>query len=147
MRTMHRPAAVSAALAILIGLILAAGCGKSVSDIAGSIRDAAQQGAQQVSKSVSETAGQVTQEAQRVTDKVGGELGMAGSAELTIDAPLQTKACFAKLIASQVGRPSVLQLQSYRDARDETFPSVFVRAQVPTGGLAGPVWSASSAAF
>lgn len=141
MRDTSHELAVLASLLAVAQLVAIIGCGgKSVSEIAGSIRDAARQGADQVTKSVGEAAGQVqqeiTQKAENVTDAAGGELGLAGKIELTVDAPLQTKACFARFIPSQVGRPSILQLQSYRDSQRESFPSVFARAQIPTGGLA-----------
>ena len=56
--------------------------------------------------------------------------------ELTLDAPVKTGACYVQLLTIPGGRPGILQLQSYREAAQESFPSAFVRAQVTVGTVA-----------
>ena len=121
----------------LVSVSVATGCGgKSVSDLASSVKDAASQGVQ----SVKDTAQQVSQDvagaAQGVTDKASQAVEMAGTMKLTIDQPLEIPACYASFSHLQAAGAGVLQLQSYRDAQQESFPSVFVRAQCSAGTLA-----------
>jgi hypothetical protein len=108
----------------------AAGCGgKSISDLASSVKDAASQGAQ----SVQETAQQVSQDvagtARGLADKASQVAQLAGTMKLAIDQPLEISACYASFSRLQAAGMGVLQLQSYRDAQQEAFPSVFVRVQ------------------
>jgi len=82
--------------------------------------------------------------------------------KLTIDQPLQISACYASFSHLKAAGSGVLQLQSYRDAQHESFPSVLVRAQCSAGTLAeltgqtlgaqmfvqsqqnGPLWTATA---
>jgi predicted small secreted protein len=140
----------------------AAGCGKSVSDIASSVKDAASQGVQSVKGTAQQVSQDVANKVQGVTDQAAQTLEMAGSMQLTIDQPLQVSACYASFSRLKAAGAGVLQLQSYRDAGQETFPSVFVRAPCSSATLAeltgqtlaaqmfvqpqqnGPVWSATA---
>jgi hypothetical protein len=119
-------------MALVIGAGLTGCGGKSVSDIAGDIKKAATQTADKAK----ETAQSITPSAQSVTTKAAEAVALAGSMELTLDAPLKTGACYAQWLSLPGGRPSVLQLQSYREAAQESFPSAFVRAQVSAGTVA-----------
>jgi hypothetical protein len=65
---------------------------------------------------------------------------LAGESQGTIDfvagGTWRCTSCFAELIVLDGGRPSVLQIRSYRGAASETFPSVFVRAETTAHSLA-----------
>ena len=61
---------------------------------------------------------------------------MAGSIELVAGEPLKTEACYVSFIPQGEGRPTAFQLQSYRDAERESFPSVYLQAQVQANSLA-----------
>ncbi len=85
-------------------------------------------------QTVSDTAAKTTE---TVNDKISDatavakeKLQLAGKCELQCGGPIATPACYARLITFDDGRPSVLQLQSYRDIAEESFPSVYVHAQV-----------------
>lgn len=142
----------------LILALAAVGCGgKSISDLASSVKDAASQGVQ----SVQEKTQQAAEAVGAVADKASEVAQLAGTIKIQVDQPLETSACyvtFSPLSAASVG---VLQLQSYRDAEQESFPSIFVRAQTSTTTLAelagqtiaaqvfvqpqenGPLWTAT----
>jgi hypothetical protein len=121
----------------LVLVSVAAGCGgKSVSDLASSVKDAASQGVQSVKDTAQQVSQDVTGAAQGVTDKASQAVEMAGTMKLTIDQPLEISACYASFSHLQAAGAGVLQLQSYRDAQQESFPSVFVRAQCSAATLA-----------
>ncbi|NLF70643.1 MAG: hypothetical protein GX575_16550 [Candidatus Anammoximicrobium sp.] len=144
----------------LVWAATAAGCGKSVSDIASSVKDAASQGVQSVKDTAQQMSQDVAGTARGMTDKAAQGLALAGSMQLTLDQPLQVSACYASFSPFPSAGAGVLQLQSYRDAQQESFPSVFVRASCSSAALAeltgqtlaaqmfvqpqqnGPVWSA-----
>ena len=145
----------------LVLAMTAAGCGKSVSDLASSVKDAASEGMQSVKDTAQQVGQDVADKARGVTDKAAETLEMAGTMQLKIDQPLQVSACYASFSRVQAAGAGVLQLQSYRDAQQEAFPSVFVRASCSSATLAelagqtlaaqmfvqaqenGPVWSAT----
>lgn len=118
-----------AALSLLATAVWFTGCGKKVSDIASSIKDKAADMAGKAKDAAQDAA-------QNVTGKATEALNLAGSMDLTVDAPLKTDACYVKFIPAKTGRPSVLQLQSYRDAKQESFPAALLRAQVSAADLA-----------
>ena len=120
-----------AALTLFAAALWFTGCGKKVSDIASSIKDTAAD----MAGKAKDAAQDATQAAQNMTGKARAALDLAGSMDLTLDAPLKANACYVKFIPSKTGRPSVLQLQSYRDAKQESFPAAFVRAQVSAANL------------
>lgn len=140
----------------------AAGCGKSVSELASSVKDAASQGVQTVKDTAQQVSQDVANKAQGVTDKASQTLELAGTIQLTIDKPLQISGCYASFSPLQAAGAGVLQLQSYRNAQQESFPSVFVRASCSSAKLAelagqtlaaqmfvqpqekGPIWSATA---
>ena len=110
-----------AALAgLLLAVLLLCGCG----DVADTVQKTADQVQQSVSKSVESTKTQVQE-----------KLEMAGSSELTVESPVKTAACYAIFTPATAGRPSVLALQSYRNAASESFPSMFVQANVSVASL------------
>jgi hypothetical protein len=119
--------------AAFLAVVSLAGCGTKVSDLASSLKDTATGVADKAGKAARDAA----QTAQNVTGKASEALELAGSMELTVDAPLKFSACYVKFITSKTGRPSVLQLQSYREPSQESFPSALVRAQVSASDLPG----------
>ena len=118
------------------GLVtLFAGCGQDLGDIASSVRDTASQGvdrARQMADGAVETA-------RDTGSQLAETAGMAGHFDLEVGEPLKTSACYVQLITLGLERPSVLQLQSYRDAERESFPSVFFRAEVTEADFSGLV--------
>ncbi len=66
------------------------------------------------------------------------QAGAAGSVELQIGGPVTAKGCYASLLRVS-GRPTVLQVASYRDPSGETFPSFFLRALAERSG-SRPHW-------
>jgi hypothetical protein len=114
---------------------LSGGCGKSVTEIASSVKDATTKGLEQAKETASQVGQTVTEQAQNVTGQVQEGLALAGTMTVNMGGPLQTQACYVTLVPAAGGRPAVLQLQSYQDEQQESFPSVFARATVPAAGL------------
>lgn len=105
-------------------IALLGACNKSeISDLVGKVKQTASESTEKVSQAVSEQIGETA-------DQVQEQLNLAGSIELTLDSPIASQACYAQLIRQGSGRPNVLQLRSYRSADNESFPSVFLQAQV-----------------
>ena len=117
------------AASVMLALV-AVGC--SQEDLTGAldkakdvVADSAAKGKQFVQEKMDET-----------TEQVQEQLNLAGRFELTAGEPLMTDACYVRVIAPGTGRPTILQLQSYRDAERESFPSVFLQAQLQANSLA-----------
>lgn len=100
-----------------------AGCGKI--ELPKSIEEAKQ--------AVSETVETVKEQAPAAPSATKSPAVPVGSIELTAGEPVKTGGCYGRILAFSAGRPAVLQLTSYEDARAEAFPSVFLRAQLPEG--------------
>lgn len=100
------------------------GCSKEeLSELVNQAKETASEGTAKVKQVVSEKL-------ETQTERVQQQLHLAGRIELEVGAPLQTDACYAALITPGSNRPNVLQLQSYREAERESFPAVFLQAQV-----------------
>ncbi len=56
-----------------------------------------------------------------------------GKFELTVGTPIGTSSCYVKTVAFSANRPAVVQFSSYKDPKAESFPSIFVRAELPAG--------------
>lgn len=112
-------------ITIVMLAIIAVGCSKD--DLTGALDKA--------KNAVTETTDAVKEQMDSTTEQVQEQLNLAGSIELTAGEPLKTDACYVSLIPQGSGRPTILQLQSYRDAARESFPSVFVQAQVQANSL------------
>jgi hypothetical protein len=110
-------------------VILLTGCGGKVGDIASSVKEAAQQGMESVTEKAKDIQQNMTAASQSATDTVKEELKLAGKLELTVDQPVKTSACYASFTHVKAAHAGILQLQSYRDGPQESFPSVVVRAQ------------------
>ncbi|HTN74395.1 MAG TPA: hypothetical protein VL096_04080 [Pirellulaceae bacterium] len=119
------------AAVVCVAVLWIVGCG---SELAETVQQTANQVQQSVTKSV-ESAQTTVQE----------KLEMAGSSEVTLDAstpgaptavaPVKTAGCYALFTPATGGRPSVLALQSYKDASSEAFPSLCIQAQVTGDSL------------
>ncbi len=114
---------------ILILAVVAAGCSKE--DLTGALDKA--------KNAVTDNAAKAKQAMQEkmstTTEKMQEQLNLAGSIELTAGEKFTTNACYVSLIPQGAGRPTVLQLQSYRDADSESFPSVFLQAHVQANSI------------
>lgn len=122
-----------------LALLTAGGCNRAdVSDLVDKVKQTASEGTEKVRETVSEQVGDAAGDVQE-------QLQLAGSIELQLDQPLQTGACYARFVRQGSGRPNVLQMQSYRSADKESFPSVLLHAQVSAASaeeLVGQVASA-----
>lgn len=143
-----------AAVALEAGTL---GCNKA-KELADSVKDSAEKGLERAKSAAQEQVDNLKQAAGQTKD----QLGLSGSFELTIDAPVSTSACAATLVGGARG-VSVLKLSSTPSGRDEAFPSVYVQAQAPSASLVeltgrdcdaivfvqptanGPIWYATSA--
>ena len=56
--------------------------------------------------------------------------------DLKIKIDISVGACYTVFVPPTGKRPAVLQLKSYKDAEQETFPSVFFQAQVKADTIA-----------
>jgi hypothetical protein len=74
----------------------------------------------------------VRRRVERGVEQVKQQANLAGQIELTLDSPVQAKACYGHFFVVDADRPGVLQIASYQDAETESFPSVFIRALVET---------------
>jgi len=70
-----------------------------------------------------------------VTDTAKESLALAGTATVNLDIPINTTACYVNWISPGAGRPSVVQIRSYKDAAQESFPSLLLHAQTTAGGI------------
>ena len=109
-------------VALLVPLIVA--CSK---EKLGELADKAKQ-------AVAEGADKVKEQAGVVTDTAKEQLALAGSCEVALDTPITTTACYFTFLPQGSGRPNVLQVRSYRDIGQESFPSIMLQSQVKAGG-------------
>ncbi len=115
--------------AILILAVVATGCSKE--DLTGALDKAKNA----VTDNAAKAKEAVQEKMASTTDKVQEQLNLAGSIELTAGETFTTNACYVSLIPQGAGRSTVLQLQSYRDADSESFPSVFLQAHVQANSI------------
>ncbi len=109
---------------LFLALIMVGGCNQGdVTDLVDKVKQTASESSAKVRETVTEQVGNATGEMRE-------QLQLAGSIALQIDQPLTTQACYVQFVQLGSGRPNVLQMQSYRSAKDESFPSVFLHAQV-----------------
>jgi hypothetical protein len=114
---------------IIILAVIAAGCSKE--DLTGALdkaKNAVAEGTEKAKQAVQEKM-------EATTDQVQKELNLAGSFDLTAGDPLKTKACYVSLIPQGSERPTILQLQSYRDIDSDSPPFVFLQAHVQANSL------------
>ena len=116
-------------MAILMLAIIAVGCSKE--DLTGALDKAKNA----VSENATKAKDAVQAKMESTTEQVQEQLNLAGSIELTAGDVVKTDACYVSLIPQGAGRPTVLQLQSYRDAERESFPSVFLQAHVQANSI------------
>jgi hypothetical protein len=124
----YRKHRAHAALTVLLTAI--AGCGEGdVASVTSTIQNAASQGLNQATQTASQAL-------QQTETAVGETLALKGDIAFTLESAQKTDACYVRFVEARGGRSAVLQLQSYRSADQEEFPSVYVRAIVPSGTLA-----------
>lgn len=113
--------------AMLAIVVLLAGCGKDdLNSLVDQAKQQAMAGGEAVAKSVDQSLDQAAEQLAGTKEV----LNLAGDMQLTLGEPLSTSACYARVVSIGGGRPNVLQLTSYRDKSQESFPSVFVQAVV-----------------
>lgn len=110
----------------LILAVIAGGCGKE--DLTGAFDKA--------KNAVTEAKQAVQEKMETTTQKVQEEMNLAGSFDLTAGDPLKANACYVSWIPQGSERPTVLQLQSYREIDRDSPPFVFLQAQVQANSLA-----------
>ena len=89
---------------------------------------AAAAGCDAIAKLGDEAKQQVQQTVVHTIDDVKQTVGTAGSVELDVGGPVATRGCYANWLRFS-GRPTVLQVASYVDPTNESFPSFFLRGQ------------------
>lgn len=111
--------------------VIAIGCSKDeLNKLANKAKNAVSDGSANVKEAVTEQVDTAKEKLKGAQAEVQQQLKMAGKIKLNIGDDIETQACYVTLIAQGSGRPSVLQLRSYHDPKSETFPSVFLQAQV-----------------
>ena len=115
---------------LLLPATLSVGCSKE--DLTGTLDKAKSA----VTENAAKAKEAVQAKVESTTETVQEQLNLAGSIELTAGEIVKTDACYASFIRQGAGRPNVLQLQSYRDAEREAFPSVFLQVQVQANSIA-----------
>jgi hypothetical protein len=70
-----------------------------------------------------------------VTEVIKEKASLAGSMDLTLDAPAKIGRCYVTLVPSSGGRPAVLQISSCQEAADESFPAALFQAEVTAATL------------
>lgn len=111
-------------LAWVAATLFAGGCSKE------KMSELVDQAKEQVSENVGQASQSLQQTAQAASDTAQQQLGLAGSMQFALDAPVTTKGCYVAFIAGHGGRPAVLQLRSYPTADQEAFPAALIQAQV-----------------
>lgn len=123
-------------LYLLLALLLPGllGCSKEKMDeMVGQAKNAATNATAKVSDSVQDAKENALAQATDVAEKAGdlsGVADMTGKAKITLDGPTEFGASFVRLVKLNPGRPSVLQIKSYRDGDLDSYPSFLVQAQV-----------------
>jgi hypothetical protein len=112
-------------IALVVALLPLAGCNR---EKLGELADKAKQ-------AVTESAEQVKEKAGVVTDATKEQMALAGSCEVMLDAPIASSACYVTFLQQASGRPNVLQVRSYRNANQESFPSLMLQSQVNANGI------------
>lgn len=119
----------------LVIAFLLCGCGKDVSEIASSVKQAASEGLDQARQTASDVSESVAEKARGATGAVSEGLGLAGDFQLNAGQPMAISGCYVTLVTPVEGGPAILQLQSYQEASQESFPSVLVRAEVTAASI------------
>jgi hypothetical protein len=105
-----------------------------------------------------------TDTVEQVQKQVAPVLPKTGQFQVTADGPVNSPTGHAALIVLGEGRPAVLQLRSYANVNDETFPAIFFQGTTGVGTVAdlvgktvtgkvflqnavgGPVWASEDGA-
>lgn len=133
------PAQWKLAPLLLLWPMVAAGCSKE------KLTALADQAKKTVAEQTEKVADSVKEQAGLATDAAKEQLALAGSCAVTLDAPMSTTACYVSFVLQGSERPAALQLRSYRNPDQESFPSVMVQAPVKAGGLSELVGQTVSA--
>jgi hypothetical protein len=110
---------------VACGALLATACSQEkLGELADKAKQAVKQGAEKVQE-----------QASAVTDTAKEKLDLAGSCELVLDTPFTCSACYFTFLTPGLGRPQVLQMRSYRNPEQESFPAYLLQATTPATGL------------
>ena len=147
---------------VLFVLAFAACSREQLNDMVEKGKKKLDQGVDQVKETVSDGVDQAQKGVQDATGSAQEKLQMAGSITLGADGSFKTSGCYVKFFAPDETRPGILRIQSYRDAANESYPSVYLHAVVEAkkpvdlvgqtiaaqvfaqGKANGPIWSAGS---
>lgn len=91
--------------------------------------------ADKAKQAIAEGADAARGKAAAVTDTAKEQFVLAGSCELALDSSLTIPACYFAFIPQAPGRPSILQLRSYKDAGQASDPSFLLQSQVTAAGV------------
>jgi len=129
---------VLASVPILLAVFALAGCNNA------KLKALATKAQAAAGKAAESAKQQVTEQLESAGTEAQEQLQLAGKIQLTLDAPVETKACYARFISPGEGRPTVFELRSYSSPDVEAHPSVFFHAQIRAASaaeLAGQVVS------
>jgi len=113
---------LSLAAACTLVCLGAAGCGEKLQDL---------------KQTVTEKVGQVVEKAEGAVQKVEQKVApQPEGIELDAGGALRAEACYATLTQVRAGEPAILQLSTFEQGKRETYPSVYVRAEVSAASLA-----------
>jgi len=108
------------------------GCSKEdFTELVDKAKNAATEGSSQVAENVEAAKQKMASASAGVQE----QLNLAGRIELSVGEPARTDACYVNFVPQGSGRPTILQLQSYRSAAQESFPSIFLQAQTNAESL------------
>jgi len=131
---LHQRQIIQLTTAMCFAGLCLVGCDK-VSELTEKAKEAASDAAE----NINEKAAELKEKAQDAKET----LSLAGSIDLATNPPVKASACYVSFVTSSSGRPNILKIQSYRDAASESYPSVYLQAQVkastPGGLVAEPV--------
>lgn len=112
-------------------LVALAGCSKEkLDELVQKSKEQLDKGIEQVEEATGEMGSELSSKAEAVVDDARQQLPLNGEMQLVIESPVTVPGCYVTFIDAVGGRPSVLQLKSYRSAEAETFPSVLLQATV-----------------
>lgn len=138
-----RPLPAMLCCILVAGLI---GCGdKNVTELVSQVKQSATETVSNVKESATQVTENVTQSVQENVTKVTETVAANGKMNLKVNTDISVGACYTFFVPPNGGRPAVLQLKSFKDTEQETFPSVFCQAQVKADTVAALVGQTVSA--
>lgn len=130
---------------------LAGDAKKKISKSASSVGKEIKKGASQVNKELKKGVSNLKDDVKDITDNatntVNQQLNLAGSMTIDLGDKIERKGCYVELTSLAGARRSVLQVRSYPEPNQESYPSIYLHAQVSADSLAELVGDSVAARF